>query len=294
MKFAVVRGMSVQHANAMQTWDVIGPINIFAATMLGHALGRMMGDCFPTAVAVLHVDYQLLGDTHLSMTMDKKYFSRDFYPQRKRAASFINKDDYSDKNKHVLSGQPEAYMHLKLTLIFVFESEVPSDEKLKAALLKSRYAGGSIIDIDEISLHDSIYAKEDKRGALRAAGGGHYLTDRSELLTKDPSKGRLHSFYDLLFKTKSSQEGEPQAWLAPAVMGYASITDFQQRENVRQADGVTPPHAFVEPLLGIVELIGAKKLSDDPEIFWQAQWESGEVFLLKSRRLSELAPPNLQ
>ena len=95
----------------------------------------------------------------------------------------------------------------------------------------------------------------------------------------------------------------PYAWLTPTVLGYAALTPFTQRYGVRMTTDPTtgaplqsPPHAFVEPLLGLVQYVSrarwqaARPLSPIP--FWHAYWPQEDVFLVHQPAQFESESPS--
>ena len=96
----LISRMEVQAANALVGQHFIATTPVVQASMFAHALGREVGR-LPTAVAVLHHDSQLLGESGAG------FYGR-FHAQQRRGSVFLDDTDYSSKNKHALSLQPTA------------------------------------------------------------------------------------------------------------------------------------------------------------------------------------------
>jgi len=74
-------------------------------------------------------------------------------------------------------------------------------------------------------------------------------------------------------------------WLLPAVMGYATITPFAQRVGVRE----DVPHAFAEPLVGLVHYKSVRQVQEDDSLFWSGSWIRDDVFVVTSHPISHFS-----
>lgn len=256
----------VQAANAHATSWVINTTPMMAINMFGHNLGRKL-EVFPTGVAVIHHDAQLLGES------EGKGFYGKLRPQQRRGASFIDAEDYSDKNKHALSLQPTASCHLTVSLVLSFEE--PFDlEEVEEFLSTARIAGGQIISWDNPAVfHD----EPSLRKALKL---GYWIVERQDLLEgqEDPLAAVIQT---IGHKAEPVPEDAlPNTWITPTVLGYTTITGFQNRAGAREGY----PHAFCESLVGLVQYVSVRKYGARPLPFWQHQWLNDEVFVIQQKK----------
>jgi len=289
MKYCIIPHLQIQRANALATPAFVYPATPFAATMMAHALGRKLGTQ-PLAIGILHYDAQLLAEE----------FYGQVAPQQFRGSTFIDAKDYSSKNKHALSLQPTASMHLSLSLVLLFDDACPSASRVTEALQECRLAGGLIVSHQDIEIVSSFAASSES--VMSNLRYGFWLQDQSSLLTEQ-AKGRAKSLFDYIgFQPKESSQSnelpedgpvvkkevahqtEPQ-WLLPAVMGYATITPFAQRVGVRE----DVPHAFAEPLVGLVHYKSVRQVQEDDSLFWSGSWIRDDVFVVTSHPISHFS-----
>jgi CRISPR-associated protein Csy2 len=307
--------LEIQSTNAMVGQHFIATTPIMAASLMGHALGRTLGQQ-PTAIAWLHHTAQLLG------AGDDAYGR--FQPQQRRGAVFIDDSDYSSKNKHALSLQPTVSAHMTASLVCRFAQSVRPDDVTRFLRL-ARVAGGTVRQFGEVQVFD------DEADLLKALpGGGYWLVERSDLV--DPAQP-LDSLLTALAHRPSSvtaaatadsapstaaTEAEPapvsaadidldddeddlspmtdwpsedesapaptdatppivarMSWLAPAVLGYAMTTEPAHRAGVRGDH----EHAFAEPLIGLVQFVSQRQHTG-PVPWWRHGWSADDVFLV--------------
>ena len=307
--------LDIQSANAMVGQHFIATTPIMAASLMGHALGRALGQQ-PNAIAWLHHTAQLLG------AGDDAYGR--FQPQQRRGAVFIDDSDYSSKNKHALSLQPTVSAHMTASLVCRFAQPVRPDDVARF-LRFARVAGGTVRHFGELQVFD------DEADLLKALpGGGYWLVERSDLV--DPTQP-LDSLLTALARrpapvttastadgtpSTSSTEAEPapisaadidldddeddfspmadwpsadesapalaesaapaltrMTWLAPAVLGYAMTTAPAHRAGVRGDH----EHAFAEPLIGLVQFVSQRQHTG-PVPWWRHGWSADDVFLV--------------
>lgn len=270
MRYLVLPRLRIQRANALATPWLLGTCPLFAVAMLGHALGREWA-VQPVAVGLIHHDAQLLAEEPLPLG----YGGRS--PQQFRAASFIDKSDYSSKSEHALALQPTASAHLELSVVLAFEDQTPSLSLVPETLRSKRVAGGLIISHEAPFFCESI---EGPSGVVARVRQGFWVVDKSHAL--DPTN-RLESLMDHVSppapapsSIRATDAKPNRAWCAPAVLGYATLTTFEQREGVRE----DAPHAFAEPLVGLVEYISIRREEQPEQLFWKGQWMRPDVFAL--------------
>jgi len=266
MTYLYLPRIRIQAANAHATSWVINAAPMMALNMFGHNLGRKL-EAFPSGVAVIHHDAQLLGESE-----GKGFYGR-LRPQQRRGASFIDKNDYSSKNPHALSLQPTASCHLTVSLVLSFED--PFDvEEVEEFLSTARIAGGQVISWGEPAV---FHEEAELRRSLRS---GYWIIERRDLL--EGQKNPLETIIQTIgHKAEPAPEGAlPNTWIVPTVLGYATITDFQDRSGAREGY----PHAFCESLVGLVQYVLVRKYGSQTLPFWQYQWLNDEVFVIQQKK----------
>ncbi len=162
LTYLLIPRLQVQGANAQATWWLVNSTPVMACTMFGHALGRHLNQP-ATGVAILHHATQLHGEQF-------GYFR----PEQRRGAVFIDKVDYSSKNKHALSLQPTATFSGEFSLIVRFgEMAEVSLAKVEEFLLRARLAGGQIIEHGQCRMTTPKELSQHVRS-------GYWLIDRRD------------------------------------------------------------------------------------------------------------------
>lgn len=220
--------LEIQSANAMVGQHFVATTPIMAASLMGHALGRTLGQQ-PTALAWLHHTAQLLG------AGDDAYGR--FQPQQRRGAVFIDDSDYSSKNKHALSLQPTVSAHLTASLVCRFAQPVRPDDVARF-LRWARVAGGSVRQFGDLQVFD------DEADLLKALpGGGYWLVERSDLV--DPAQP-LDSLLTALAHRPASvtpTAAEPAPVSATDIDEDDDEDDFSPMADWPGADESDPAHA---------------------------------------------------
>lgn len=260
MIFVLIPHLKVQTANLHSAGFLVGGAPLMAASLLTHALARELG-CNDQGVALLHHDRQDLGEW---------VYGR-FYPQQRRGATFIGKNDYSSKNKYALSLQPTATAHLQVSLIMAFD-QFNNTGALEAILRRnSRFAGGQIVGWGSPQLF------ENAEDLLDHCPNGFFVQDRQCWLTGHMQAyglGRIEALTDLL-----ARRDETRPWLSATVLGYALLEAPTARAGSREGY----PHAYAEPLVGLVQYVTRRQIleqitTDDdgdtvlPPLLWTREW----------------------
>lgn len=310
-EYLLLPRLEIQNANAQSTWWLINAAPVMAANLFAHQLGRKVG-VFPQAVGIFHHHAQLLGER----------FYGQFHPQQRRGAVFIDGNDYSSKNKYALSLQPTASCHLVLSLLLAFDSRdgLPSVSKVEDFLRRgARLAGGQILH------HDLLKVLPDCQAVKRQMRGGFWLVERMDLLAdgdpldkliaacgkaitlaqphndetpvaeavdpnrhagrdcRHPEHKEVNPSAGMTEQSLNSNSTMPDSWLTPTTLGYATITDFARRAGVRD----NYPHAYAEPLVGLVQYVTPRAWGDRPLPLWRGHWPQPDVFIVTQQEIAQ-------
>jgi len=269
--------LEVRHANAVSSYWALSPEVVLAARQMVHALARQLGVVEQEAgVALIHHHVEMLGE---QLPKDQR-----FRPQQRRGAVYIDRHDYSDKNKHALSIQPTATMHLRITLIARFRGGTPLDlSEVRRFLRGGRLAGGQIVehgDIEVLHRESAVWER------LRA---GHLVLERPDLLQPaEDDRDIIDPFFRALVQgepenipddeTEESREGDRRGtWLVPATLGYAAVTPVEPRRGAREGY----PAAYAEPLVGLIQYQPLREARESgPLPFWDYSYPEPGVFVI--------------
>lgn len=269
MSYLVIPRIQVRNANAQPAWWMVGPPPMTAYAGFSHALSLALGLAGCEGFGVVHHDIQFLGEE----------VDWIFRPHQFRAASFIDKSDYSSKNKYALSTQPTARCHLVVSMVIKLHEDdaVDLEHLLPKFLRGGRLAGGTIVGRGKVDLFDTLervidYIKtgqaiHERQDLMVMQEGDRDMLDVMLRLTKRfKSKAHAKDKYDGVNK-------DSHPWLLPTSLGYLAITEFQQRRKVRG----DLPHAFVEPLVGMVQYKSIRSLGIP---IWRPTNPDANTFLL--------------
>ncbi len=238
--YLVIPRVEVRNANAQPVWWIIGPPPVTAYLGFAQALALHLNTRRHDGIAIVHHDIQFLGETSWD------YGTKTLLPHQFRAASFIDKADYTSKNPHALSSQPTARCHLTVSVVIRFDDDASFSGKAVAAFLRGgRLAGGTIIEHSEpVVLAD----EDDIDKVVKVVGAGFSLIERQDLMVRQDGD---RDMLDVLLRvTKRANETDTDRnWLLPTTLGYAEITPRQQRKNARGDFA----HAYCEPLVGLAQ-----------------------------------------
>ena len=252
--------LAVRNANAMPcSWMVAAP-SPTAYLGFAHQTGRVLGT-YVSGVAIVHHHLEFCGEVLGSTLM----------PHQFRGASGIHKKDYPDGG-HALSLQPSVRCNVVVSLVLEYEddAQMPTDV-LADWLTRARIAGGTVSqDFAESEPGLDWDAVRDK---LKT---GFYVVERSDLMT--PAGNEIDRL-DAFLRATASDQGTPETWISPALLGYRAITAIKPRAYSR--DGY--PHAFAEPLIGLTQFQSIKD-SNSSLAFWRYSRPSPDVFLVTTSK----------
>lgn len=258
--------MEVTGANAQPAWWFLAPPSPTAYVGFGQALALK---CLPPDAvtdfvgvgAVIH-SYRLLAEKFKG----KKATDNFWRPHQFRAAALINNHDYV-AGTMALSAQPTARCDLTVSLAIVFENgDGVSVDKVKVFMRNARLAGG-VVAADSPDI-DFIEGMAQVRARIKT---GFAVHARPDLMVPAAGEDALDALLHATLPTKENRDANP--WVMPATLGYATVTKIQDRVWTRDGH----PHAFAEPLVGLVQL---KSLKDAPIPVWKYQRPFERVFLV--------------
>ncbi|WP_347257593.1 type I-F CRISPR-associated protein Csy2 [Methylocaldum sp.] len=273
-EYLLLPRLEVQTANAQSAWWLINCTPVMAVALFTHNLGRHVG-VFPHGVGIVHHDAQLLGE---------RFFGQ-FLPQQRRGAVFIDKHDYSSKNKNALSLQPTASCHLTLSLLLAFDSRegLPSPSKVERFLVNARLAGGQIISHGKPK---PLNTRDEIQTAIRT---GYWIVERTDLLEMSDEQGDpLDALIQACTRFRQRENGASSVtdqadvldtWIVPTTLGYATLTEFAARKGAREGY----LHAYAEPLVGLVQYVSVHRLADRPLPLWRYAWPREDVFIVTQK-----------
>lgn len=265
-QFIIIPRILVHGANAQSAWWVVSGPSPLAWMGLVRKLALDMGveDSHKIKVAIAHHDLEMNGQV----------FYGDLSPAQLRgnALTTTEKGVSKDYVKDGLSMglQPVALCNLTVSLVITGLGDIDLAE-LENRLLFARLAGGAVqscqslksCDFDEI---------------LTSVGSGFFIKDRSDLLDNVTAEQRIHQFMRQLHGAKKGDDSEKK-WLAPMNLGYLPITTAIERPGSRH--GIL--HAYAEPLIGLIEYVSKRVVSEDllSHFFWQYD-NKGAAFIVKN------------
>lgn len=176
------------------------------------------------------------------------------------SASKKGSTDYSGSSMS-LALQPVVECNTRISVVIDFEDIPMSEERIMSATRFMRIAGGQIQSVGSVRMF------EEFDQAVKRAGAGYVYLDRTNLMDNG-AESRLMDFVNNLYpahlskdhefkvaQKKASSEGNSAPFMVPFNLGWLPLTDFKEKPGARK--GVA--HAFVEPLIGLVEMVSARK-----------------------------------
>jgi CRISPR-associated protein Csy2 len=248
-QFLLLPRLTALNANAQPAWWLVGPPALTAYAGFAQRIALAAGAGTHEGFAVIHHDIDFLGET----------MGRTLYPHQYRAASFVDKDDYSSRNPNVLSSQPTARCHLTASVVVRFADDVPVDvQRVARALRGARLAGGSIVEHGFSTRSDANGCLLEGADALdrlqRRLRRGFSVVDRSDLMQRADDDG--DPLDTLLRVTRPGRERhEGEGWITPTALGFCEVTERRPRAGARGE----LPHAFGEALVGLVQFVPVRQ-----------------------------------
>jgi CRISPR-associated protein Csy2 len=242
-QYLLLPRMRALSANAQPAWWVIGPPAMTAYAGFAHHMALAAGAQRHEGFAVVHHDIEFLGEEHRGRLM----------PHQFRAASYIDENDYASKNKYVLSSQPTARCHVRTSVVIrLADDELVDLIQVSGALRGARLAGGQIVEHEFLPRSDGpgacLLQGHQLEQFARNLRSGFSIVDRQDLM--QPVSGERDPL-DALLRATDPNRDDGIGWLCPTALGYREITERRLRPGSR--GGL--PHAFAEPLVGLVQFV---------------------------------------
>lgn len=292
-RFLVIPRMRIQHANAMQAWWLMAPPSPMTLYGFSRAMGLQCKFQSSSLAMTLH-SVQWLGAEKSNARFVKKhedeqdnkdwvrFWHSKFLPQQQQGATFIDKQDHSGSG-FAKSLQPTARCHVEMSVVIDIGDDGVHLDDVGDFLWSCRLGGGALVD------HGAVKICRSQEEIAQKIGGGFWVADRSERVTDVMENSGVDGTEALIqvlatnakpvYQNSAKQEestNKPESWLSANVVGYAALESPTERSGVRNG----APHAYAEPLVGLVQYLSVRKSERTP--FWQyhAIPEKG-VYLMK-------------
>ena len=268
MNYFVIPQIRVQTANMFNTSFLIGGPPVLTSFLFAHALARKEGEGNTVSgIVLVHHKTTPLGQFFVMNSRNvtdqmRNSFGR-FYPQQRRAASFTfgrTRRDYA-KNSLSLSLQPVANAHMLLSLVIETDGQL-SVEEAENFLYNGRFSGGQILSHGQPTEHSEL------EEAIKCIRSGYFVMDRKDLLEPRDDRNQAELMIEHLGKDGRLAAEAGNAWLSATCLGYACITPFENRSGAREAYS----HAFVEPLVGLVQYRSVHSFKNNDASLHQLVW----------------------
>jgi CRISPR-associated protein Csy2 len=270
-QYVVIPRIEVKGANAQSAWWLVSGVSPLAWVGLIRKLAINMGipNNHDIKVAILHHDQEMRGDT----------FYGDFFPWQLRGGNLTVESngassDYAGASMS-MGLQPVALCNLTATLVIEGMGEVNANE-LEDHLLGSRLAGGAIQSCCPVK------TEVEWSNILTSIDNGFFIKARTDLLATVAPDQRIETLLKCLYTSKLNSQSKDTAveksWLVPMNLGYLPITTVTYKRNTR----INLPHAYAEPLVGLVEYVSKRSLKDNDlgNLFW-GYCKDGPAYIVK-------------
>lgn len=258
--YLMIKRLRAQHVNTMTSWNVVGAPAITAHAGFAGAIAHRYG-LKSSSVMVLH---------H-GLDHEGTYVYGRLYPNRVRGVPL--QPHASIPKKMDLSDQPFAVAHYEASLVVELEGDEEQFVELANAIhekhledwlyAQARFAGGVIRRVANMQLLQSLSAALD-----HLPKSGHVVLDRRDLIEgRSASEDQLDAAIQHLYPLPEEGGRRPKGpWLAMSLVGFVRLTEPKPTLGARKS----LPHAYVEPLLGLVEYRPYRQIKDllSERAFW--------------------------
>lgn len=213
------------------------------------------------------------------------------------------------KEEKTAAFNEEGRMHLSVSLLMECHGMLPGEDGLEALKLRlqqlaqrQRLAGGLIVDIEQVNVHDMPADESTTRGLMRRLLPGFVLLDRTALLQphfatlqqSDPQAEMLDAWLDFaaLKHHAVRASGDEVNWsplpkpdggyLVPLMTGYRAISPLYDPGEVEKTRDPSTRFCFAEAIYGVGEWRGAHRIDDINRIFWRYRHQNGTYRCLQA------------
>lgn len=254
-QYVVIPRIEYRGANAQPVWWLAAAPGPMAFCGLAKALAMTIGasNHLISAGAVIH-DFRFRAEQLEGFRI---------LPHQMRGAVLIDEKDYASGTKS-LSGQPTIRGDGIVSVVIAFDDDVVIDMgKITDFLDRARVGGGTIASHLFSAKNNCLYDRWSD--VLKRIPSGFCMVDRADLLVPRSGEDPLDAFVRVTRKpiedaNKRKTEDERKArearsYLTPYNAAYRALTPMAQRNGVRDGH----PHAFVEPMVGLMQLVSRRK-----------------------------------
>ncbi|THU03994.1 hypothetical protein E9531_04510 [Lampropedia puyangensis] len=284
--FALLSHFHVAHFNALQSKDIITPVPIHAAVMLGHAIGaRLAKPVRGTALIVHHAQVETENLPAGKTASGKQKHQRLLSNKRGATAFYVDRSSNgggyasTSRTPSAMAYQMHATANGCFSLALDFGEADVTEKDIADQLSIMRFAGGTFQSLPKVTLADT-YTE-----LLGAIGSGYVVADAAWRAQEALDRGEepAHVF---LHRHSSG-------YVMPATVGYHLITAVAERRGMRKPPHVAVQgHAFAESVMGLIELVhinrlkfadasveqaDADDLEDAQEDFDWSEWDDGDA-----------------
>lgn len=290
--FVLISRLKAVHYNAQQCKDIIMPVPIHAAVMLGHALGERLGKPVQGVALVLH-DARV--EEEWIPKLDGRGGDRLLANKRGATAFYVDKPNgggyaSTSQTPAAMSYQMHATANGCFSLALDLGDAYVTPESVQTQLRTMRLAGGTLQNIPRIVTAETVPE------LLQGISSGYLVMDASARAAQaladgqEPAHVFLHKHTD--------------GYVVPAVVGYHLLTALSsQRKGMRRTPGIEiDGHAFAESVTGLIEFRHVNRFKyplppdidvppdlpvdtappHETSIFWQHGWsQDGTSFLIQ-------------
>ncbi|WP_409420101.1 hypothetical protein ABHF91_09690 [Pseudaeromonas sp. ZJS20] len=280
--YALISVVRVEHFNAQQTKDIVAPLPLHAAIMLGHAIGAKLSAPVSHVGLVLH-----------QAAVECEHFNADgkistSFSSKRGACAFMVDSGRSDHGGGYASSatgpsgmayQANVNASGAFSIILYFDEKYATKESIETVLANARLAGGNITGWSAVETFESW---DDLLSRLRP---GFFVLDASHQVQSSLEEG-LH-IVDALFNRRDS------GYFCPVAVGYSLLTD---KSNTCRGIRVPQPqgksgitvvgHAFAEAVVGLIQLrhLSSFRVKNNPpenesELGQEATLEPGDEYI---------------
>lgn len=242
--YALISRVMVRHFNAAQCKDILMPVPIHAAVMLGHALGARLGKPVSGVALIMHAAH--LEEEWLpkikgagERVLANKRGAATYYVEKPHGGGYASTSGLPTS----MSYQMHATASGCFSLILDFGDASITAADVEAELIVMRWAGGTFQNTPR------IIALETLPALLEHVSSGYLVMDAAERAERALAAG-LEPAHVFLHRHAGG-------YVVPAVVGYHLLTPLSaKRKGIRlspDSDIRVEGHAFAESITGLIQ-----------------------------------------